>query len=165
MENPPGVSSNQSVVERLPVIRSFHQWLIYGLQRSAPQRCPKYGRFPPHRMFHMDQVPLPFSATRNRTLNMVDEPCEMKEPGGSGSTKRMCSLQVCICADPNQGQPVALEIIFRGTGTRISPGLRRRHCTTRDQSQSVSSRRHGLTRSTCVGGSRGFESRRCTWAK
>jgi hypothetical protein len=46
----------ESVEERLPAIRNFHRWLIYGLQRSAPQRCPKYGR-----MYHMDQV-LPMSS-------------------------------------------------------------------------------------------------------
>jgi hypothetical protein len=46
-----------SVQERLPAIRKFHSWLIYGLQRSAPERCPKYGRFPPELMYHMDQVP------------------------------------------------------------------------------------------------------------
>ena len=108
-----------SVVERLPAIRDFHQWLIYGLQRSAPQRCPKYGRFPPERMFHMDQVPLQFSSSHNRTLNMINEPCEIKETDGSKGTKRMCSLQVCICAEPNK-QVVALEVIFRGTGTRLA---------------------------------------------
>lgn len=107
-----------SVVERLPKIRKFHQWLIYGLQQSAPQRCPKYGRFPPERMFHMDQVPLPFSSNSKRTLNMVSETCEIKEPGGSGSTKRMCTLQVCICAKADQ-QAMKLEIIFRGIGDRL----------------------------------------------
>jgi hypothetical protein len=67
----------QSVNERLPQIRKFHQWLIYGLQRSEPERCPKYGRFPPNRMYHMDQVPLPFSPGSERTLNMIGEACEM----------------------------------------------------------------------------------------
>ena len=108
-----------SVVERLPRIRDFHQWLIYGLQRSAPQRCEKYGRFPPERMFHMDQVPLQFSSSHNRTLNLINEPCEIKEVDGSKGTKRMCSLQVCICAEPSQ-QVVALEVIFKGTGTRLT---------------------------------------------
>ena len=103
-----------SILDRLPIIRSFHQWLIYGLQRSEPQRCPKYGRFPPKRMFHMDQVPCPFSPGTKRTLNMRGEPCAIKEPGGEASTKRMCTLQVTICADPLQ-QCVPLEIIFRNS--------------------------------------------------
>ena len=42
--------------EKLPLVKMFHSWLIYTLQRSAPQRCPKYGRFPGRAMFHMDQV-------------------------------------------------------------------------------------------------------------
>jgi len=45
-----------SLQEKLPSVRKFHSWLIYTLQRSAPQRCPKYGRFPGHSIFHMDQA-------------------------------------------------------------------------------------------------------------
>ena len=103
-----------SIQERLPLIRAFHQWLIYGLQRSEPQRCPKYGRFPPDRMYHMDQVPMPFSPGTKRTLNMRGEQCAIKEPGGESSTKRMCTLQVTICAEPSKQLP--LEIIFRNAG-------------------------------------------------
>jgi hypothetical protein len=107
------------VHERLTEIRNFHTWLIYGLQRSAPQRCPKYGRFPPHLMYHMDQVPLAFSPGSKRTLNMMHEPCEMAEPGGSGATKRFCTLQICICAQADQ-QRVNIEIYFRGQGLNLS---------------------------------------------
>ena len=39
-----------SLAERLPEIRKFHRWLIYGLQCSEPQRCTKYGRFDPTRI-------------------------------------------------------------------------------------------------------------------
>jgi hypothetical protein len=107
------------VHDRLPEIRNFHTWLIYGLQRSEPQRCPKYGRFPPHLMYHMDQVPLAFSPGSKRTMNMINEPCEMAEPGGSGATKRFCTLQVCICAQADQ-QRVNIEIYFRGQGLHLS---------------------------------------------
>ena len=110
----------RSVNERLPAIRAFHQYLIYGLQRSEPQRCTKYGRFPPWLMYHMDQVPLPFSPGSKRTLNMIGEACEMLQPGGSGATKRFCTLQVTICADPSRGQKVNIEIYFSGQGTRLS---------------------------------------------
>ena len=109
----------RSVKERLPAITKFHVWLIYGLQRSDPQRCPKYGRFPPRRMYHMDQVPLPFSPGSKKTLNMVGEACEMMQPGGSGATKRFCTLQVTICAEP-ENQKVSIEIYFRGKGKRLS---------------------------------------------
>ena len=108
-----------SIDERLPSIRNFHTWLIYGLQRSEPQRCPKYGRFPPARMYHMDQVPLPFSPGNKRTLNMKGEQCAMKKPGGSGASKRFCTLQVTICAQ-GDGQRVKLEIYFRGKGMWLS---------------------------------------------
>ena len=100
-----------SILERLPLIRTFHRWLIYGLQRSMPQRCAKYGRFPPSRMYHMDQVPMPFSAGTKKTMNMRGEQCAVKEPGGASSTKRMCTLQVTVCAEPNKQLP--LEIIFK----------------------------------------------------
>jgi hypothetical protein len=109
----------QSVQERLPAIRKFHTWLIYGLQRSEPQRCPKYGRFPPHLMYHMDQVPLPFSSGSKKTLNMTGEHCAIRDPVGSGGDKRFCTLQVTICAQGDQ-QRVKLEIIFRGQGLTLS---------------------------------------------
>jgi hypothetical protein len=109
----------QSVQERLPAIRKFHTWLIYGLQRSLPERCPKYGRFPPHLMYHMDQVPLPFSSGSKKTLNMKGEQCSIRDPVGSGGDKRFCTLQVTICAQADE-QRVKLEIIFRGQGKTLS---------------------------------------------
>ncbi len=42
-----------TIIERLPVIRNFHQMLLHDLQRSAPQTCPRYGRFAADVMFHM----------------------------------------------------------------------------------------------------------------
>lgn len=107
-----------SLQDRLPQIRRFHQFLIYGLQRSEPQRCPKYGRFPPSRMFHMDQVPLPFSPNTRKTMNPRGDQCVLAEPAGDGG-KRFATLQITICADPSQ-PPVNIEIYFRGTGARLS---------------------------------------------
>jgi hypothetical protein len=109
----------QSVQERLPAIRKFHTWLIYGLQRSEPQRDDKYGRIPPRLMYHMDQVPLPFSSGSKKTLNMTSEQCSIRDPVGSGGDKRFCTLQVTICAQPDT-QRVKLEIIFRGQGKTLS---------------------------------------------
>ena len=107
------------IEERLPQIRAFHQYLIYGVQRSDPQRCPKYGRFPPRRMFHMDQVPLPFSPNSRMTLNVRGDQCVIADPGGDGG-KRFATLQITICADPT-APPVDIEVYFRGTGLRADP--------------------------------------------
>jgi hypothetical protein len=108
-----------SLAERLPEIRKFQLWLIYGLQCSAPQRCPKYGRFDPRRMFHMDQVPLPFSSSAKTTLNMKGSACHIQEAGGSGATKRFCTIQMWICADPWGGLWHKPDLIFRGQGKNL----------------------------------------------
>ena len=107
-----------TIYERLPKIKDFHRWLIYGLQSSGRQRCQKYGRFPPSHMFHMDQVPLAFSSGRRRTLNRRGKRCQISAPRGSDE-KRFCTLQVTICADPD-AQIANLELIFRGQGKRLS---------------------------------------------
>ena len=109
----------ESITERLPRIRKFHQMLIYGVQRSEPQRDPKYGRFPARCMYHMDQVPLAFSPGTGRSLNQKGKPCAVVDPDGSGASKRFCTLQVTICADP-ANQRVKLEVYFRGRGLRLS---------------------------------------------
>ena len=102
----------QSVQTRLPLIRQFHQY-IRGLLNSAPQRCPLYGRFPPHRVFAMDQVPLSFSALSKRSLNKSGEACAVRE---QHTDKRFCTLQITICADPSKCHLVPMEIYFRGQG-------------------------------------------------
>jgi hypothetical protein len=103
------------IAERLPAIQEFHQFLIYGMQGRLPARCPVYGRFPPKLMFHLDQVPLPFASATQKTLNPVGEQCVVKQPGGSGASKRFCTLQICICADADF-QCVKPEIYFKGKG-------------------------------------------------
>lgn len=108
----------RSIKDRLEQIQGFHRFLIYGLQRSEPERCSKYGRFPPSRMFHMDQVPLPFSPNSRSTLNLKGKQCVIAEPAGDGG-KRFATLQVTICANPNQA-PINLEVYFRGSGKRLS---------------------------------------------
>ena len=109
-----------SITERLPEIREFHQFLMYDLQARLPSRCPIYGRFPAKYMFHLDQSPLPFVSTTKATLNVIGDQCSMGEPGGSGGTKRFCTLQICICAS-GPHQCVKLEIYFRGKGKRLTP--------------------------------------------
>jgi hypothetical protein len=103
------------IAERLPAINEFHQFLIYGMQARLPARCPVYGRFSHKLMFHLDQVPLPFASATQKTMNPVGEQCVVKQPGGSGASKRFCTLQICICADPAL-QCVKPEIYFKGKG-------------------------------------------------
>jgi hypothetical protein len=104
----------EGLEKRLPRIRDFHRWLIYGVQRSDPQRCPKYGRFPARRMFHMDQIPIPFSISSKYTLNMKGQRCWIAEPGDSGLDKRQMTLQLTIRAEGPQ--IVMPEDILRGGG-------------------------------------------------
>jgi hypothetical protein len=47
------------IAERLPAIKEFHQFLIYGMQGRLPARCTVYGRFSPKLIFHLDQVKFP----------------------------------------------------------------------------------------------------------
>jgi hypothetical protein len=103
------------IAERVPAIQKFHQFLIYNMQGRLPVRHPVYGHFAPDQIFHLDQVPLPFAAATQRTLNAKGQQCTIKQPGGSGATKRFCTLQVCICARADR-QIVRIEIYFRGKG-------------------------------------------------
>jgi hypothetical protein len=108
---------NESLEERLPRIRAFHKNLIYGLQRSKPQRCKKYGRFPPDLVFHMDQVPLPFPRTNAKSMNFKGRSYNRIFASG-GSDKRECTLQLTIRA---KGKQIVLpELIFAGQGIGIS---------------------------------------------
>jgi hypothetical protein len=110
-------SKSTNAHERIPYIQRFHQFLLYQLQWSAPQRCPKYGRFPGHLMFHCDQIPLPFANGRGRSLNMKGFPCRLKSPN-SGAEKQMATLHLTIRAEGEQiVRPI---LIFRGPGVRIS---------------------------------------------
>ena len=107
----------QPIQVRLPMIKSFHRWLLHTLQRSGVQRCRKYGRFPASHMFHCDQSPLPFARIKARSLNSIGKPCFIQMPHGSGLDKRQASLQLCIRAEGEQ--LVRIAIIMRGTGVRL----------------------------------------------
>ena len=88
------------------------------MQHRLPRRDPKYGRFPPNRMFHVDQVPLPFVATGRASLNPKGDMCSVKVPNGGKDDKRFCTLQVCICAQ-GDAQIIHLEVFFRGEGKKL----------------------------------------------
>jgi hypothetical protein len=102
----------QSIEERTPAIRAFHQYWLYAVQRSFPQRDPKYGRFPRNRVYAMDQVPFSFSGCDARTMNEKGAPKGCWLIGASEDDKRFLSLQVTLCGDPRD-QDCPLEIIFR----------------------------------------------------
>ena len=68
-------------------------------------------------MYHMDQVRFGFVPLVGKTLNRKCKKCQLAEPENADS-KRFCTLQVTICADPDQ-QLVPLEIIFRGQGNTV----------------------------------------------
>jgi hypothetical protein len=108
----------EHVQSRLHKVANFHRWLIYDMQARLPQRCVKYGRFPPSHMFHVDQIPLPMCSPTQRTMNPINSQCEVKQPGGSALSKRYATLQLCICAQPDR-QVVKLELYFRGKGTGL----------------------------------------------
>ena len=107
-----------SVLERLPEIRKFHQYLIYFLPRMSTNgslQCAKYGRFAARNRYHMDQIPLPFVFSSKRTLHLKgSSEVPIRHPHGSGLEKRQCTLQLCIRAEgPQNIRPL---IIFRGQG-------------------------------------------------
>jgi hypothetical protein len=104
------------VAERVHLLKKFHLWLNHDLQRSEPQNSPKYGRFGPEQMFHMDQIPLPFVLDSSRSLNSIGKPVFIKMPHGSGLDKRQATIQLTIRAGGDQ--VVRVGLIFRGKGVR-----------------------------------------------
>lgn len=113
---------NTSVVARLPRIWRFHKGLrtlLRSASTNATQTDVKYGRYPPHCRFNVDQVPLAFDMGSGMTWDDTgSKRCWIKKHL-QGLDKRFCTLQVCICADTQQ--PVKLTIIFRSAskGDRI----------------------------------------------
>lgn len=107
-----------SLQERLPRIMAFHRKLIYVVQRSMPRRSLKYGRFPPDRMWHMDQSPLELSYDFKHTYNPKGQAAELAI--GTNMSMRICTLQLWICPVVSQIRKVRMELIFFGTGTRIT---------------------------------------------
>lgn len=104
--------------ERLPRIQQFHRKLIYEVQRSMPRRCLKYGRFPPARIFSMDQSPMEVNFDPKHTYNPKGKVAELAI--GKELSMRICTLQLWINPLSSQMQKLPLEIIFFGTGKRTS---------------------------------------------
>lgn len=112
------------VSERLDPIVNFLKYLHYGVQRSEPQRCPKYGRFPSACIFHMDQIPFEFCGGKQKTYNPkgCKEGCRLGDPANSDD-KRFCSVQLTLCGGGPGSQVVSIEVYFASDsdGDRISP--------------------------------------------
>lgn len=105
----------QDQVDRMKAIQNFHRYLILSLQHSEPQTDLKYGRFAPARMFHVDQVPLPFASAHGTTLNPKGaKSCRIAGVRTSGLEKRQATLQLWICAEEGS-QVIKPSLIFRGS--------------------------------------------------
>ena len=103
---------------RVSDCKAFHvYWLIY-IQRSHPQNCPIYGRFPASHIFYSDHIPVSFINNAKRSLNMIGKPCFIKQPHGSGLEKRLATIWMTLCAGPNQLKRIT--VILRGTGARLT---------------------------------------------
>ena len=86
------------------------------LQKSRPAVDSHFGRFSPDRHWHVDQVPMPFSFPRARSLNPIGTPCKIKGLVRSSFSKRQCSVNVTTRAVGEQVVPPV--IIFYGLGQK-----------------------------------------------
>ena len=94
----PGV---QKFIKELRKLRSNH----------PDPNDPIWGQFGPHNTLNVDQVPLPFASTKQRTIEFLGtQRVWIKQPG-SGLDKRQATLQLMIRAEGKQPKPV---LIFRG---------------------------------------------------
>ena len=110
----------------VPGLMKWHCKLREGLIKTGSDRPnfdPKWGRFPPHTRFNVDQVPLLF-AIDHKTTYEVDIPREEKRQHkvwvsnpGSGLEKHQCTLQVGFSPGDDS---LRISVIFRGKGKRIS---------------------------------------------
>ena len=108
---------------RIDAVTDFHRFVHLVLQPSpgANPRHPKYGRFGPAHIFHVDQVPLPFACGRKRTLHPKNTgTVRIAAPSTAGLEKRQATLQLWICALAGR-QVIKPTIIFRGQRGGLLP--------------------------------------------
>lgn len=83
--------------------------------------CNIYGRFPPKARFNMDQVPLPFVVSQDRTFTTdTDEHVHIRTCGADGLDKRQFTMHITSNAGEGNDSFFTIDMIARGTGTRIS---------------------------------------------
>ena len=81
-------SKAQDLVERAEAIKKFHRYWLITVQTSAPQTDPKYGRFPPYRILHRDQVPFHSRQTTLKpSIRLGIGAAESRDPICLGLTK------------------------------------------------------------------------------
>ena len=97
------------------VITSFHRSLL---------QVRKRGTYQLKGIANMDQTPLPFILTDNKTYETTGSQDVFCISGRSGLDKRQCSVQLTVFAD---GVPrVRPLLIFRGKGMRIKDDEKKR---------------------------------------
>jgi hypothetical protein len=94
----------------------MHKYLH--IQNELEQLDSIYGHFKPSQHWHVDQVPMPFSYPRNRSLNKIGEQCKIIGVS-PGLAKRQCTIHLTIRAWGEQIVPPV--IIFKGRGAQVEP--------------------------------------------
>ena len=143
---------NKSAEARLPKLWRFHKGVRNLLHcRSGiaeDQWSAKYGCYPSRTRFNVDQVPRAFDMEADTTWDSRGvKRCWVKKHL-AGLDKRFCTLQVCICQEPNsQGkQPIKICVIFRSNSKgRVGASRSPRKSSTIEGLQSSGRRKHGLT--------------------
>lgn len=117
-------AKSESLEERLPKMQEWHRRLRQALKEHRPntngQHSDKYGRFPLHLRFNVDQVGLPGVVDQDSTLDRVGtERVWINTPGSGALEKRQATIQLCFQPVAGVPQPRA-GIVFRGQGLRLS---------------------------------------------
>ena len=106
-----------SFAERKETIKIFHRG-IYMLQNLLlPVRDLIWGHFKPSDIYHMDQIPLPFTVNAKRSLNPIGKFCWIRDVGASGLDKRQATIMLTIRAEGEQDVPCVL--IVNGGGKEL----------------------------------------------
>jgi hypothetical protein len=107
-----GKSETQEVRE--PKIRDQHLRYL-ALQQGLPQTHWAWGHFLPNQHWSWDQIPLPFSVPRRRSLNPKGEHCHISQSEFLGATgKSECGLSK---------RQATLHLTLRSQGPQIVPAV------------------------------------------
>ena len=112
-------NKKEYVETKLGAIARFHDLLrclllIPGMINSI---CPKWGRFPPHCRYSLDELPLPFVVDLKSTYKEKGKTHVWIRQNSARLEKSFCTLQLWFQPEGKQPKPI---IIFRGLGLRIS---------------------------------------------
>ena len=111
-------NKKESATNKLEDIRKFHNLVRFVISLAGNrERDSKWGRFPPHTRYNVDQVPMPFVTNLKNTMAESGEDVVWVRQNHSGLEKRFCTLQICFRPEGRQPKPT---VIFRGQGKQIS---------------------------------------------